>query len=682
MSNPITNKITLNMGITIPSTIFIIITCFFAALFPEQSGAFLNDIKNFIFVNLNWVYVWAVTLFVFFLFYLMLSKYGNIKLGNNDSKPQHSFFSWIAMLFAAGMGIGLMYFSVAEPMQHFSSPVFADEDVITRTKNAQLYTFFHWGIHAWAIYGIVGLSLSYFTYRYKLPLSLRSCFYPLLKDRIQGRWGNLIDIFALCSTVFGITTTLGFGVVQINSGLVNMNVFPDTGFIYQMIIVCVLIAIAVLSAVTGVSKGIKTLSRINIVAVIFLLLFVIVVGPTSHILGSFTQGLGYYISQFVELTFNTHSYKTDELPWFYDWTILYWAWWISWAPYVGIFIAKISKGRTIRDFVAAVLIIPTLFNFIWMTVFGNSAMWIDKFKAGGALSEIAANPDVLMFSFLAYLPLSSVTSLLVILIIVIFFVTSADSGIVVMDSIATRNSPKTSKLQIVLWGAILALISLVLLNAGGLEALQTMTLITALPFSIIMILFIVSLMKALRVDYKYYQRDFSVPTNLWTADTWKDKLRQIVTFKNKSAIDLFLNTTVKEAFEELQTVLSNYEIKSKINTHKNPNRIEIEIKHDMVNNFIYGVRNESINLPEYFLNEDNLPDVDSDQSFFPLSYFGDTREGYNINYFTKNELIIDVLKHYERFLKLTSEEKNVMFISSNINHKKFKKIKRQFKKSD
>ena len=570
------------------------------------------------------------------------------------------------MLFAAGMGIGLMYFSVAEPMQHYSSPIFADLDAITRTKNAQLFTFFHWGVHAWAIYGIVGLSLSYFTYRYKLPLSLRSCFYPLLKDRIHGTWGNVIDVFALCSTVFGITTTLGFGVVQINSGLVSMNIFPDTSFTYQFIIVFVLIAIAVLSAVTGVSKGIKTLSRINIVAVIFLLLFVIMVGPTSHILGSFTQGIGNYISSFIDLTFNTHAYETDELPWFYDWTILYWAWWISWAPYVGIFIAKISKGRTIRNFVAAVLIIPTLFNFIWMTVFGNSAMWIDKFQANGALSRIAGNPDVLMFSFLEYLPFSSVTSLLVILIIIIFFVTSADSGIVVMDSIATKNAAKTSKRQIVLWGSLLAFISLVLLNAGGLVALQSMTLITALPFSVIMILFMVSLVKALRVDHKYYEQDFSVTTNLWSSDSWKDKLKQIVTFKNKSAIDLIINTTVKEAFKELQEVLSHYEITSRINSHKNPNRIEIEIQYDVVNNFIYGVRNESINLPEYFLNEENLPDVDSDESFFPLSYFGDTREGYNVTYFTKNELITDVLKHYERFLKLTSEEKNVMFISSNI----------------
>ncbi|MGV8814810.1 MAG: BCCT family transporter [Gelidibacter sp.] len=674
-----TNKSTLNRGITVPSLIFIVVTSFLAALFPEQTGAVLDQIKHFIFVNLNWVYVWSVTIFVFFMFYLILSKYGNIKLGNNDSKPQHSYFSWISMLFAAGMGIGLMYFSVAEPMQHYSNPIFADLDPISRAKNAQLYTFFHWGIHAWAIYGIVGLSLSYFTYRYKLPLSLRSCFYPLLKERIHGVWGNVIDIFALCSTVFGITTTLGFGVVQINSGLVNMNIFPDTSFSYQIIIVAVLVAASILSAVTGVSKGIKILSGINIVAVIFLLIFVIAVGPTTLLIGSFTEGLGNYISSFIELTFNTHSYKTDELPWFYDWTILYWAWWISWAPYVGLFIAKISQGRTIRGFVAAVLIIPTMFNFIWMTVFGNSAMWADRTIADGTLSSIAGNPDVLMFRFLEYLPLSGITSFLVIFIIIIFFVTSADSGILVMDSIATKNSSKSSKLQIALWGVLLAIISLVLLNAGGLDALQSMTLITALPFSVIMILFIVSLVKALRIDYKYYDRDFSATTDLWSSDTWEDKLNQIVTFKNRSAIDNFINTTVKMAFEEMKAVLSKYEITSQINTYQKPNRIELEIHYDVLNNFIYGVRTESRNLPDYFLNEENLPDANSDKSFYPLSYFGDNRQGYSVLYFTKNELITDVLKHYERYLKLTSEEKNVMFISRNRHLKKLQKVKQKLK---
>lgn len=409
-------------------------------MFPVEIKAVLDEIKNFIFVNLNWVYVWCVTVFVIFLVFLMFSKYGKIRLGTNDSRPEHSFFSWISMLFAAGMGIGLMYFSVAEPMQHYATDAFSESQVISRAKNAQLYTFFHWGIHAWAIYGLVGLCLAYFTYRYRLPLSLRSCLYPLLKDRIKGKWGNVIDIFALCSTFFGITTTLGFGVVQINSGLETVKILPQTGFIYQILIVVVLVSFAVLSAVSGVNKGIKILSNINVVAVIILLLFVLILGPTVYLIGSFTNGLGNYINNFFDLTFNTHVYEDKTLPWFYNWTILYWAWWISWSPFVGLFIAKISKGRSIREFIAAVLIIPTLFNFIWMSVFGNSAIWIDFNIANGALSALVSDPDALMFRFLEYLPLSNILAFTVISIIMIFFVTSADSGMLVMDSISSKNS--------------------------------------------------------------------------------------------------------------------------------------------------------------------------------------------------------------------------------------------------
>lgn len=498
-------KSTFSKGITIPSLIFIIGVCVLSAIYPNLTQNLLDTIKSFIFVNLNWVYVWSVTIFVLFLVYLMFSKFGSIRLGANDSKPQYSFFSWISMLFAAGMGIGLMYFSVAEPMQHFSADVFADNPVTDRAKDAQLFTFFHWGIHAWAIYGIVGLALSYFAYRYRLPLSLRSCFYPLLKNRINGKWGNVIDVFALCSTFFGITTTLGFGVVQINSGLETLNIVPETSFFYQLLIVVVLISLSIISAMTGVNKGVKLLSSINIIGVIVLLLFVLFLGPTVHLIGGFTEGLGNYITEFFQLTFSTHTYEEDTLPWFYNWTILYWAWWISWAPYVGLFIAKISKGRTIKEFIAAVLILPTLFNFIWMSVFGNSAIWFDTHVAEGALSQLASDPDALMFRFLEYMPLSSITSGLVIAIIVIFFVTSADSGIFVMNSIATKNAAKSPKWQVVWWGVLLAVLALLLLNAGGLKALQTMTLITALPFAAIMLLFIVSLMKALTIDRNYYE---------------------------------------------------------------------------------------------------------------------------------------------------------------------------------
>jgi len=640
-----------------------------AALFPALTNTVLNQVKQFIFVNLNWIYVWSVTVFVIFLVYLMVGRYGNIRLGRNSSKPEYSFFSWLSMLFAAGMGIGLMYFSVAEPIQHFSNEVFAAGSQVQRAKNAQMYTFFHWGVHAWAIYGIVGLSLAYFSYRYRLPLSLRSCFYPLLKDKIKGKWGNAIDVFALCSTFFGITTTLGFGVVQINSGLQTLNILPESSFIYQLAIVTVLVLLAVISAVSGLDKGVKILSSVNIIAVVVLLLFVVVLGPSVYIIGSFTEGIGTYINNFFSLTFNTHVYEENTKNWFYDWTILYWAWWISWSPYVGIFIARISKGRTIREFVAAVLIIPTLFNFIWMTVFGNSAIWFDMNVAQGALSSLANDPDALMFRFLEYLPLSSVASILTIAIIIIFFVTSADSGMFVMNSIATKNARISPKWQTIGWGVLLGGLALLLLKAGGLEALQSMTLITALPFSIIMLLFIVSLVKALSVDRSYYEQEFSVTTIPWTGTSWKKRLKQIVSYKDKATVAYFMDTVVKAALFELQEEFLRNNITATVTVLQNPNSVELQIKHDRVNNFLYGITIQSRLVSEYLLTDENLPDSDEDHIYYPESYFGDDRGGYDVSLFTKNELISDVLKHYDRFMSIISEERSNMFITSDDNYR-------------
>lgn len=659
----------LSMGVTIPSLIFIVGVCLASAIFPEAVNKILNDIKAFIFVNLNWVYVWSVTIFVLFLLFLMVSKFGDIKLGRNDSSPDYSFFSWISMLFAAGMGIGLMYFSVSEPMQHYTNEIFAKNSYVNAAKNAQLYTFFHWGIHAWAIYGLVGLALSYFAYRYKLPLSLRSCLYPLLKDRIQGNWGNAIDVFALCSTFFGITTTLGFGVVQVNSGLEILGIVPSTDFIYQVFIVVILVSISVFSATTGVDKGVRILSNINIGVVILLMVFVLFLGPTVYLIGSFTEGIGNYISNFFSLTFNTHVYEEESLPWFYNWTILYWAWWISWSPFVGLFIAKISKGRTIREFIAAVLILPSIFNFMWMSVFGNSAIWLDSHVAEGALSALATDPDSLMFRFLEYLPLTKLISFMVIGIIMIFFVTSADSGMFVMNSIATKNAKISPKWQIAGWGGLLAVLALFLLNAGGLEALQSMTLITALPFSLIILMMIVCLVKALSIDKKYYEQEFSVSTVPWSGKFWKERLKQIVNADARSDVDEFINQIAAEAIHELQQEFMKNGVEAKVTQGSEPKFVEIEIQYDLVNNFLYGIRRESREVPEYFQSEENLTDSGEGEAYFPLAYFGDARQGYDVRFFTREELIADILKHYERFVVIISEGKNEMFISSNANRR-------------
>lgn len=470
---------------------------------------------------------------------------------------------------------------------------------------------------------------------------------------------------------FGITTTLGFGVVQINAGLETLNILPSTDFVYQVLIVGVLVSFSILSATTGVNKGIKILSSINIISVICLLLFVLFFGPTVFLIASFTEGLGYYVSSFMDLTFSTHAYDQESLPWFYNWTILYWAWWISWSPYVGLFIARISKGRTIREFIAAVLIIPTLFNFIWMSVFGNSAIWIDFFEAGGALTELAVNADALTFEFLEYLPLTAVTSFVVIAVIIIFFVTSADSGILVMNSISTKNNPKSPKWQMVFWGVALASLALLLLNAGGLQSLQTMTLITALPFSIIMLLFVVSLFKGLAVDSSYYDRKLSAYTVPWSGEFWRERLKQIVSINDKPSVENFINTKVKSAFIELQEEFSKNGMKAEIKTLENPKRIEITIEYDRLNNFLYGVKLQSQTVSSFIMEEENLPEPEENKRYFPEAYFGDRREGYDVQYFTKNELISDVLKHYERYLEIGAEEQNELFMSSNINKRMY-----------
>lgn len=570
------------------------------------------------------------------------------------------------MLFAAGMGIGLMYFGVAEPISHFADQTFSGVDEVRRARNAQLYTFFHWGVHAWAIYGVVGLSLAYFTYRYRLPLSLRSCFYPILKNKINGPAGDVIDTFALCSTFFGITTTLGFGVVQLNAGLVGLGVMEGTGFGYQVVIVTVIMIISILSATSGLNKGVKFLSELNIVAAVIFMVFILLAGPTVFLLGSFSEGIGYYITSFFTLTFDTHAYDQASQPWFFQWTILYWAWWISWAPYVGLFIAKISRGRTIREFIGAVLVIPTVFNFIWMTIFGNTAIWVDQNAANGLLSSIANNADELLFRFLDYFPASGVTSAFAIFIIFVFFVTSADSGIFVMNNIATNNAAKSPKWQLVFWGVMLGLLALVLLNAGGLQSLQTLTLITALPFSVIMCMFCYSLVQGLIIDHNYYERGYSPAASNWSGEFWKERLQHILTFKNRAAVESFLKQAVRPALEELAEEFNKKGITAIVQTNEKRMEVELTIKHEVIEDFTYGVRSQSKLISDFLVNEDNIPGIDVNKTYIPKTYFGDNRMGYNIEYFSRREIIADALKQYERFIELSSEVKNEMFIDNTL----------------
>lgn len=634
----------------------------FCGFFPVEAGAWLTRAKELIFGNVSWVYVLLVTFFVLFLLFLAVSKFGNLRLGPDNSRPQYSFWSWIAMLFAAGMGIGLMYFGVAETMQHYVHPALSN--TMNPAKQAQLYSFFHWGIHAWAIYATMGLLLAYFAYRYKLPLSVRSALFPIIRERIYGPIGNIVDIFALCTTFFGITTTLGFGVMQLNAGLVHLGLVSSMGMGVQIPIVIVVIAIAVTSALSGMDKGVKRLSELNLTLGVLLMLFILLLGPTVYELSSFSEGIGNYISNFVSLTFNTFAFEPEGKEWFSAWTILYWAWWIAWAPFVGVFIAKISRGRTIREFVLAVLFVPSLFNFLWMTVFGESAVWIDQHVANGALSKIVDNADILLFEFFNYFPMSTVLSGLALLMIAVFFVTSADSGIMVLNGIASRRNARVPKWQSVFWGVLLIVASLSLLRSGGLDSLQTMTLISALPFSIIMLVLCFGLIKALRVDLIFHLTPLTYGSVAWNGGNWKERLRRVTHFTYKKNVREFFESTVEPAFAQLQQGLEENGIASEIQRGKQGElSIELRIQYRGMRDFLYGIRAQKQSVSDYFQDESNSPDLDDGLTpYIPITYFNDGRDGNDVQYMDVEEIIVDAIREYERYVGIAMDEENRLLI--------------------
>ncbi|KXB47157.1 transporter, betaine/carnitine/choline family [Bacteroidales bacterium KA00344] len=662
------NKTTLTRSVALPGLIVLFSLTLLCALFPNQIGSALNVIQDWIYTNLSWLYILLMSFFLILLFVLAFSKIGNIRLGADNSTPQYSFFSWIAMLFAAGMGIGLMYFGVAEPMSHYVNP--ALPTVANPAKEAQMATFFHWGLHAWSVYAILGLILAYFSFRYKMPLSIRSGLYPLIKDRINGPIGHTVDVFALVSTFFGVATSLGFGVVQLNAGLVHLGIVSESNFLFQSIIIIVVSSVAIGSAVAGVSKGVKRLSEINLTLAILLLVFILALGPTTFLLSAFSEGIGHYINRFADLTFNTFAFEADGQRWFTNWTVMYWAWWISWSPFVGLFIARISKGRTIREYVLAVLLVPSLFIFLWMTVFGNGAIYIDTHIAHGALSAVADNPDVLLFTFLEYFPLAKPLCIVTLMMIAVFFVTSADSGILVMNSISSGNKPNTPAWQNVFWGTLLALIAIALLYAGGLGSLQAMTLISALPFGLIMVLLCFGLIRAVHTDVLYYSIKIPYGSRNWDGSSWKKRLGQIITFSQKTGVQQFFTEKVRPAFEELQEEFAKNGIDAKIIAGtRGKLSLELRIPHDRIQNFRYGVNVERQNISDYLIDDDNTPDVDSDTHYVPVTYYSDGRSGYDIQYLSKDELIADVLREYERYITLVADEqKAMMFVDKKKYH--------------
>lgn len=497
------------LGLVVNKTVFLasIAVIIFAIggtlLFQEQADYYFEIAQDYVSAHGGWVYTLAVNIFIIFCLYMAFGKYGSIRLGGEDAKPEFNLTAWFAMLFSTGIGNGLVLFSIADPVRDFLNPPrLAGENPTLIAQEALNFSFLHHGIHGWAIYSVVGLSLAYFTFNRKMPLTLRSAFYPILGNRIYGWMGDVIDVMAVLTTLFGLATTIGFGVGQINAGFNNVFGIPSTLF-YQTLIIIGITIIATLSAFSGINKGIKFLSVTNVRVALIIFALVLILGPTTFILKSYIQNIGSYLTNFIQMSTWTESLQ--DTNWQKIRTIMYWGWWISWSPFVGTFIARISRGRTIKEFILCVLILPALVTVLWFSAFGGTTMK-DILAGDTALIE-AVNADIstALYVFFEKFPMAILLKILGLILIISFIITSADSGALVVDSI-TSGGAKTPAMQRVIWAVATGVVAIVLMYGGGLNALQTAVTISGLPFAILLVMMCASLLSGLQEDYRSSQR--------------------------------------------------------------------------------------------------------------------------------------------------------------------------------
>jgi BCCT family betaine/carnitine transporter len=494
------------------SGLAIVAFVFYTLALPDQAGAAFSWMFSFVTKGFDWFFIGSANIFVIFCLFLIVSPWGSVRLGGKDATPDYSYIGWFAMLFAAGMGIGLMFYGVSEPMSHFSSSMggtaadggartdwaplgAAAGDQAESVRLGMAATIFHWGLHPWAIYAVVALSLALFTYNKGLPLTIRSAFYPIFGERVWGWTGHIIDTLAVFATLFGLATSLGFGATQANAGLNELFGVP-VGPVTEVVLISGITAIALISVLRGLDGGVKVLSELNMGLAFLLLLFVLFAGPTLEILTGFFSSLGAYLQYLPALSM---PIGREDVNFSQGWTSFYWAWWISWSPFVGMFIARVSRGRTVREFVICVLLIPSLVCVLWMAVFGGTA--IQQVILEGYTAAQDAPLELKLFKMLDNLPLASITSLIGILLVVVFFVTSSDSGSLVIDTITAGGKIDAPVPQRAFWCIFEGAVAIVLLlSAGGLSSLQSMVISTGLPFTVILLLMCVAIVQGLRTE--------------------------------------------------------------------------------------------------------------------------------------------------------------------------------------
>ena len=622
------------------------------AIDPEAAGALFSDVLSFTTETFGWFYMLAVALFLMFIIVLAFSSYGSIKLGPDHAEAEYGFLEWFAMLFSAGYGIALLFYGVAEPVMHFSSPPMSDPQTIAAAKEAMQIAYFHWGFHIWAIYGVVGLSLAYFAFRHGLPLSIRSTLYPIIGDRIHGPIGHTVDVFAILGTMFGIATSLGLSVSQINAGLNYLlpDIIPVNTTI-QVVAIALVTSAALVSVLAGMDKGVKRLSILNMVLATALMVFVFVVGPTIFILNAFMENTGSYLGNIVERTFSLQAYENSD--WIGSWTLFIFAWTIAWAPFVGLFIAKISRGRTIREFVLGVMLVPTFFTFFWFSVFGDTALhmiMVDGYNS--LISEVQNNQAIALFKLLERLPFTEFVSSLTILLIITFFVTSSDSGSLVIDSLAAGGRSDTPWWQRSFWVVTEGAVAAVLLIAGGLTALQTAAIVSALPFAIIILISMFGMWRALRIEGHRNQsldQNNKLPPHLLKPSAWRERIDYMADKPTRDKVLNYIKEVVMPSMMEVSSKFAETGWTTEVNYDAANNRAVLELQRGDDVEFWYEVRLSEHEAPDYYTESsaDTLPQEHHHRAEVYLRRGGQT---YDLYGYKSESVINDIIDQFEKYL--------------------------------
>lgn len=637
-----------------------ILILLFAAVvigFPQRAGEWLLAAQTWASQTVGWYYLLAMTLYLIFVVVTALSGYGKIKLGADHDEPEFSYLSWAGMLFAAGISITLFFFCVSEPLTHFLQPPQGEAGTQEAARQAMELLFLHWGLHGWGVFALVAMALAYFAYRHNLPLALRSALYPLIGKRINGPIGYTVDCFGIIATVFGLGADMGFGVLQLNSGLDYLYAIPHTHPV-QMALIVLMMGAAISVAVSGVDKGIRILSDINMLLACSLLLFVLFAGPTQHLLNTLVQNVGDYLGHLPGKSFDLYAYGGPS-DWLSSWTVFYWAWWIAWAPFVGLFIARISRGRTIREFVFGVLFIPLGFTLAWMSIFGNSAL---EQALGGAseLGRVAIEqPSMALYQMLQNYPWSRAVITVTVLVSFVFFVTSADSGTVVLSTLSAHggsaddDGPKWLR---VFWGSVTALVTGGLLFAGSIDALKSAVVLTSLPFSLILLLMMWGLHKAFYMESQRQRaRSHSLAPlmsgNGKRSGGWKRRLSQAVHFPSRDEVYRFMNDVVRPAISEVSEVFREKGLAVDAQLDPGNASLSLEIGHGEQHRFLYQVLMRGYFTPSFARAGMGGLHLKNRRYFRAEVHLAEGSQDYDLMGYTKEQIINDMLDQYERHLQ-------------------------------